>query len=138
VSPEPVDPPEDPLEPVELPDDEPLSFEPEDVLEPLSLPPSSEEELPLEDDDPDDELLRSIPPEFVVTEPPKVDSVDEIVETVVTTFVPTVDVVFDETAPALPAQGLDPGGAAAFIEATQASYAPVCNSTWVNVLYCPA
>ena len=100
----------------------------------MSSPPLSDDEPP----PPDDEPLKSIPPELVVTEPPKVERVDDIVETVVTTLVPTVDDVFDETAPALPAQGLDPGGAAAFIEATQASYAPACNSTWVNVLYCPA
>ena len=44
--------------------------------------------------------------------------------TVLVTFVPTDAEVLPATAPALPAQGLLPGGAAAFTDATHASYPP--------------
>ena len=68
--------------------------------------------------------LTSIPPEEVVVVPPNVANAPVTVDTVLVTFVPTLAEVEPDTAPALPAQGLLPGGAAAFTDATQASYPP--------------
>jgi hypothetical protein len=94
-------------------------------------PPSPDEELPLFEEDEDDELPDEepedevdipIPPEEPPdVEEPNVAKAPVILDTVLDTFVPTDADVEPLTAPAFPAQGLEPGGAAALIEATQAS-----------------
>jgi hypothetical protein len=95
----------------------------------LEEPPlSSDEDEELLDEDelleepPLDEVDIPIPPE----EPPDVDEpkvarAPVILDTVLDTFVPTDADVEPLTAPAFPAQGFEPGGDAALIEATQAS-----------------
>jgi hypothetical protein len=101
------------------------------VLSSEELPPlSSDEELPLfeededelPDEEPEDEVDNPIPPvEPPDVEEPNVAKAPVMLDTVLDTFVPTDADVEPLTAPAFPAQGLEPGGDAALIEATQAS-----------------
>jgi len=99
-------------------DDEPPSPDEVPVLSLDEPPPSPDEELPLFEEDKDDELPDEEPPDV---DEPNVANAPVILVTVLVTFVPTADEVVPLTTPAFPAQGFEPGGDAALIEATQAS-----------------